>query len=169
MLTWRRKTPSSRSSYGDPAACGRAGPPREGLLIGLLSDGHVLLEGVPGLAKTLAVRTLAAAIDTDFQRIQFTPDLLPADIIGTHLRPAARRRSGPKRGRSSRTSSSPTRSTAPRQGPERAARGDAGAAGHHRPATPIRSTRPSGCSPRRTRSSRRGRTRCPKAQVDRFI
>jgi MoxR-like ATPase len=57
----------------------------EGLLIGLLSDGHVLLEGVPGLAKTLAVKTLAAAIDCDFQRIQFTPDLLPADLIGTTI------------------------------------------------------------------------------------
>ena len=55
----------------------------EGLVIGLLSDGHVLLEGVPGLAKTLAVRSLAAAIDCDFQRIQFTPDLLPADLVGT--------------------------------------------------------------------------------------
>jgi len=55
----------------------------ERLLIGLLSDGHVLMEGVPGLAKTLTVRTLASAIDTSFQRIQFTPDLLPADLIGT--------------------------------------------------------------------------------------
>lgn len=55
----------------------------ERLLIGLLADGHLLLEGVPGLAKTLAVRTLAAAIDAKFQRIQFTPDLLPADLIGT--------------------------------------------------------------------------------------
>jgi MoxR-like ATPase len=55
----------------------------EGLLIGLLSDGHVLMEGVPGLAKTLTVRTLARAIDTTFRRIQFTPDLLPADLIGT--------------------------------------------------------------------------------------
>ncbi|MEX2657408.1 MAG: MoxR family ATPase [Balneolales bacterium] len=53
------------------------------LIIGLLSDGHVLLEGVPGLAKTLAVSSLAKVIDTDFQRIQFTPDLLPADLIGT--------------------------------------------------------------------------------------
>jgi MoxR-like ATPase len=53
------------------------------LLIGLLSDGHVLMEGVPGLAKTLTVRTLARAIDTTFRRIQFTPDLLPADLIGT--------------------------------------------------------------------------------------
>lgn len=55
----------------------------ERLLIGLLSNGHVLLEGVPGLAKTLAVKTLSAAIQTKFQRIQFTPDLLPADLIGT--------------------------------------------------------------------------------------
>ncbi|MCY4398957.1 MAG: MoxR family ATPase [Gemmatimonadetes bacterium] len=55
----------------------------ERLLIGLLSDGHVLMEGVPGLAKTLTVRTLADAIRTSFQRIQFTPDLLPADLVGT--------------------------------------------------------------------------------------
>jgi MoxR-like ATPase len=53
------------------------------LLIGLLSRGHILLEGVPGLAKTLAVRSLADAIDCRFQRIQFTPDLLPADLVGT--------------------------------------------------------------------------------------
>ena len=55
----------------------------ESLLIGLLSDGHVLLEGVPGLAKTLAIKTLASLIDANFSRIQFTPDLLPADVIGT--------------------------------------------------------------------------------------
>jgi len=55
----------------------------ERLLIALFSNGHALLEGVPGLAKTLAVRTLSAAIQTRFQRIQFTPDLLPADLIGT--------------------------------------------------------------------------------------
>jgi MoxR-like ATPase len=55
----------------------------ERLLIGLLANGHVLLEGVPGLAKTLSVRTLAAAVQASFHRIQFTPDLLPADIIGT--------------------------------------------------------------------------------------
>ncbi|MEW5798356.1 MAG: MoxR family ATPase [Bacteroidota bacterium] len=55
----------------------------ERLLIGLLSNGHILLEGVPGLAKTLAIKTLAAAIDAKFQRIQFTPDLLPADLVGT--------------------------------------------------------------------------------------
>ena len=55
----------------------------DSLLIGLLSDGHILLEGVPGLAKTLAIKTLAQLINTDFSRIQFTPDLLPADVIGT--------------------------------------------------------------------------------------
>ncbi len=55
------------------------------LLTGLLANGHILLEGVPGLAKTLAVRTLAAALRTSFQRIQFTPDLLPADLIGTQV------------------------------------------------------------------------------------
>ena len=55
----------------------------ESLLIGLLSDGHVLLEGVPGLAKTLAIKTLASLIDAQYSRIQFTPDLLPADVIDT--------------------------------------------------------------------------------------
>ena len=55
----------------------------ESLLIGLLSDGHVLLEGVPGLAKTLAIKTLASLIDAQYSRIQFTPDLWPADVIGT--------------------------------------------------------------------------------------
>ena len=57
----------------------------ERLLIGLLSGGHILLEGLPGLAKTLAVKTLAAAVSTDFRRIQFTPDMLPADIMGTEI------------------------------------------------------------------------------------
>lgn len=57
----------------------------ESLLIGLLTDGHILLEGVPGLAKTLAVNTLASTIDAKFNRIQFTPDLLPADLIGTMI------------------------------------------------------------------------------------
>ncbi len=55
------------------------------LVIGLLANGHILLEGVPGLAKTLALNTLATAIKTDFRRIQFTPDMLPADIIGTEI------------------------------------------------------------------------------------
>ncbi len=57
----------------------------ERLMIGLLADGHILIEGVPGLAKTLSVKTLAAAINTGFKRIQFTPDLLPGDLIGTQI------------------------------------------------------------------------------------
>lgn len=55
------------------------------LLLGLLAKGHVLLEGLPGLAKTLSIKTLAGAVDADFKRIQFTPDLLPADIVGTMI------------------------------------------------------------------------------------
>ncbi|MDD7438624.1 MAG: MoxR family ATPase [Bacteroidales bacterium] len=58
---------------------------RESLLIGLLADGHILLEGVPGLAKTLAIKTLSDLMDAKFSRIQFTPDLLPADVIGTQI------------------------------------------------------------------------------------
>src|SRR5256885_3208172 len=57
----------------------------ERLIIGLLANGHVLLEGVPGLAKTLSVKTLASAIDVRFSRLQFTPDMLPADVIGTQI------------------------------------------------------------------------------------
>ncbi len=57
----------------------------ERLLIGLLGNGHILLEGVPGLAKTLAINSLAKAIDADFSRIQFTPDLLPSDVVGTQI------------------------------------------------------------------------------------
>ncbi|MCK5456022.1 MAG: AAA family ATPase, partial [Melioribacteraceae bacterium] len=55
------------------------------LIIGLLGNGHILLEGVPGLAKTLSVRTLCKSIQTKFSRIQFTPDLLPADLLGTMI------------------------------------------------------------------------------------
>jgi MoxR-like ATPase len=68
------------------------------LIIGLLAGGHVLLEGVPGLAKTLAVRALADAIDTTFRRIQFTPDLLPADLIGTLIWEENQRQFVPKKG-----------------------------------------------------------------------
>src|SRR5688572_10289800 len=57
----------------------------ERLLIGILAGGHVLLEGVPGLAKTLAIKTLAQSIKASFRRIQFTPDMLPADILGTMI------------------------------------------------------------------------------------
>src|SRR5436305_10509070 len=60
-------------------------PLLERLLIALLCDGHVLLEGLPGLAKTLTIKTLADVMQADFQRIQFTPDLLPADLVGTMI------------------------------------------------------------------------------------
>ncbi len=70
----------------------------ERLLIGLFANGHVLIEGVPGLAKTLAVKTLAAAIRTTFRRIQFTPDLLPADILGTLIFDQKKQEVIPKRG-----------------------------------------------------------------------
>ncbi len=86
------------------------------LLVGLLTNGHILLEGVPGLAKTTAIKSLAQALATEFQRIQFTPDLLPADLVGHDDLRA--RRSGlphPQRARSSPTSSWPTKSTAPRR------------------------------------------------------
>ena len=70
----------------------------ERLMVSLLTGGHVLVEGVPGLAKTLAVRTLAEAISTSFQRIQFTPDLLPADVLGTQVFDQSSGRFSVKRG-----------------------------------------------------------------------
>ena len=88
------------------------------VLIGMFAGGHVLLEGVPGLGKTLLVKTLAEALDLQFSRIQFTPDLMPADIIGTNI--IVEDADGPEalpvpaRARSSPTSCWRTRSTAPR-------------------------------------------------------
>ncbi len=84
------------------------------LLIGLLSNGHILLEGVPGLAKTLAITTLAKAVDACFSRIQFTPDLLPADLIGTLIYSQKNEDFVVRKGPSSPTSYWRTRSTAPR-------------------------------------------------------
>ncbi len=103
------------------------------LLIGLLSNGHILLEGVPGLAKTLAITTLAQAVDASFSRIQFTPDLLPADLLGTLIYSQKNEefvvRKGPIFANfvlADEINRSPGQSAA------RAARGDAGAAGDHR-------------------------------------
>ena len=70
----------------------------DSLLIGLLSNGHILLEGVPGLAKTLAIKTLASLIDAKYNRIQFTPDLLPADVIGTMVYSQAKEQFQVKKG-----------------------------------------------------------------------
>lgn len=87
----------------------------ESLLIGLLSNGHILLEGVPGLARTLAIKTLSDVIDARFNRIQFTPDLLPADLIGTLVYSQKKRSSRYEKGLSSLTSSWLTRLTVPRR------------------------------------------------------
>ena len=133
----------------------------ERMLVALLARGHLLVEGVPGLAKTMAVKTLAQAIGGEFQRIQFTPDLVPADVVGTRIynqrdgrvpglaraglrQPPARRRDQPRAG----------------EGAERAARGHAGAAGDDRARDLSRRRTRSSSWRRRTRSSRRAPTRC---------
>ena len=84
------------------------------MLIGLLCDGHLLLEGLPGLAKTTAVKTLATAIKTSFQRIQFTPDLLPADISAPRSIDRTKAPSRSKKAPFSTISFWPTKSTGPR-------------------------------------------------------
>ena len=86
----------------------------ESLLIALLSNGHVLLEGVPGLAKTLAIKTLAQIIDAKYSRIQFTPDLLPADVLGTMVYSVKNETFQVKKARYSPTLFSPTKLTVPR-------------------------------------------------------
>ncbi len=90
----------------------------EGVLVCLFAGGHALLEGVPGLGKTLLVRTLAESMQLEFSRIQFTPDLMPADIIGTNIimedQATGARSSASSGARCSRRSCWPTRSTAPR-------------------------------------------------------
>ena len=84
----------------------------ERLLVSLLAGGHVLLEGVPGLAKTLTVKTLSASLGGTYSRIQFTPDLVPADLVGTRVGGRTPAALTPSSVRSFTTSSSPTRSTA---------------------------------------------------------
>ena len=132
-----------------------------GLVVALLCQGHVLLEGVPGVAKTLLVRTLAAALALDTKRVQFTPDLMPGDVTGSlDLRradravrvprgtglhqPAARRRDQPH----------------PAEDAGRAARGDGGAAGQRRRHAAAAARSRSSSPPRRTRSSTKAPTRC---------
>ena len=86
----------------------------ERMLVGLLAKGHLLIEGVPGVAKTLAVETFARVVGGTFSRIQFTPDLVPADILGTRIYRPAASSSTPSSARWWPTSCSPTRSTARR-------------------------------------------------------
>lgn len=84
------------------------------LLVSLMVKGHILLEGVPGLAKTLALKTLASLVNAKFNRIQFTPDMLPADIVGTEIYDPREARFRVKHARFSPTSSLPMKSTARR-------------------------------------------------------
>jgi MoxR-like ATPase len=86
----------------------------ERMLVAILAQGHLLVEGVPGLAKTLTVKTLADAIHGSFKRIQFTPDLVPADLVGTRIYNQKTASSRPRSGRCSPTCCWPTRSTARR-------------------------------------------------------
>ncbi len=101
----------------------------ERMLIGLLANGHILLEGVPGLAKTMAVTTLSRAINADFKRIQFTPDLLPADLIGTQI---YRQSDGAKRSDIRQHYFSRRDQPGPGEGPKRPVGSHAGKTGHHR-------------------------------------
>src|SRR5581483_8924118 len=105
----------------------------ERIIVALLARGHLLVEGVPGLAKTLAVKTVAQAISGEFKRVQFTPDLVPADLVGTRIYNQERR--VPDVARPRLHEPAPRGRDQPRagEGPERAARGDAGASGHDRP------------------------------------
>ena len=142
----------------------------ERMIVALLARGHLLVEGVPGLAKTMAIKTLAQAIGGDFKRIQFTPDLVPADLVGTRIynqktgefttslgpgvhEPAARRRDQPR----------------PGQGPERAAGGDAGAPGHDRPRDASGCPDPFLVLATQNPIETEGTYALPEAQVDRFM
>ena len=87
----------------------------ERVLVCLLSGGHVLIEGVPGLAKTLTIKTTAAVLGGSFHRVQFTPDLVPSDLVARASTAPTRAISRPSSARSSATSCSPTRSIAPRR------------------------------------------------------
>src|SRR4051812_39489475 len=86
----------------------------ERVLVCLLARGHLLIEGVPGLAKTLTIKSTASVLGGTFKRVQFTPDLVPSDLVGTRVFRPTRPTSRSTSGRSSATSCSPTRSTAPR-------------------------------------------------------
>ena len=135
------------------------------VLIALFTGGHCLIIGVPGLAKTLLIRTLADILDLDFKRIQFTPDLMPSDITGTEIldEDAGQAAAAFREGADLREHHSGGRNQ-PHAAEDagRAARSDAGAARDRGRARRIRSTDRSSCWPRRTRSSRKARIRCPK-------
>ncbi len=140
------------------------------LLISLLTGGHVLLEGVPGLAKTLTVRTLAETIDTTFQRIQFTPDLLPADVLGTQVYDQSTGQFLGEEGADLREHH-PRRRDQPRagEGAGGAARGDAGEAGHDRRHDVSQLEEPFLVLATQNPIEQEGTYPLPEAQVDRFM
>ena len=141
----------------------------ERVLVALLAGGHLLLEGVPGLAKTLTIKTLADVLDASFRRIQFTPDLVPGDLVGTRIyRPD--RGDLRHRARPGLLQLPPRRRDQPRpgQGPARAARGDAGAAGHDRPREP-QGPPPFLVMATQNPIESEGTYPLPEAQVDRFM
>ena len=101
------------------------------ILIALFTDGHILLEGLPGLAKSLTASTVASVVDLDFKRIQFTPDLLPADIVGTEIYNQQTGEFVTKKGPIFSNLILAMKLTGLRQGPVRPAGGHAGKAGNH--------------------------------------
>ncbi len=139
----------------------------EQMLICIFARGHCLTIGVPGLAKTLTISTLAQALHLKFSRIQFTPDLMPSDITGTEIidqDPSTGKRDVPLRqgARSSPTSCWPTRSTAPRRRRRPPCSRRCRNTRSPRRARPTSSSRRSSSWPRRTRSSRKAPIRCPR-------
>ena len=137
------------------------------LLVGLLANGHVLIEGVPGLAKTTAVKTLAQAMNCSFSRIQFTPDLLPADLIGTLVYSPKDGEFTTKKGPIRQHHSGGRNQPGAGEGAERAPRSHAGAPGDHR-RRPIRSRSRSWSWPQNP-IEQEGTYPLPEAQVDRFM
>ncbi len=134
-----------------------------GLLVGLLCGGHVLMEGVPGVAKTLLVRSLAAALSVRTSRVQFTPDLMPGDITGSMVIDGARGELSLPRGPGLHQPAPRRRDQPhPAEDPVRAARGDGGGAGLGRRRDPRRCPGRSWSPRRRTRSSTKAPTRCPR-------
>ena len=142
---------------------------RTALLVSLVAEGHVLLESVPGLAKTLAASTLARAVAADFARIQCTPDLLPSDIIGTQVYDPRTHTSTPSSARSTPTWCCSTRSTGPAPRPSRRCSRRCRSGRRPSPARCTACRAPSWCWPPRTRSTTRAPTSCPQAQMDRFL
>ena len=157
---WKARCMNSTRDRGQDAMLER-------LLVALLAGGHVLIEGVPGLAKTLTIKTLAEVLGGKFRRVQFTPDLVPSDLVGTRIYRPDTGPSTPSSARCSATSCSPTRSTARPPRSESAARGHAGASGDDRGETyPLPSRSSSGdAEPDRERRH----LPLPEAQVDRFL